>query len=88
VTSEVKVKILLILWHAWHMRNDVVHAKGTTTIMGSTNFLLNYEEALNSVSRPLVAQNDDKGKERVNEGAVSKKPTMYVPHHQERKQVA
>jgi hypothetical protein len=54
------------------MRNDVVHAKGTTTIMGSANFLLNYEEALNSVSRPLVAQNDDKGKERVNEGAVSK----------------
>jgi hypothetical protein len=54
VASEVKARIVLLLWHAWDLRNDVVHAKGMATIMGSANFLVSYEESINTVTRPLA----------------------------------
>jgi hypothetical protein len=62
VDSEAKARILLIPWHAWHLRNDVVHAKGTTTIMGLANFLASYEESLNIANQSHGAQSNVKGK--------------------------
>jgi hypothetical protein len=63
VESEVKAKILLVLWCAWHLHNDVVHAKGTTTIIGSTNFLASYEESINNaklLGRKLMLKEKEK----------------------------
>jgi hypothetical protein len=34
--------VLLVLWRAWHLRCDVVHNKGESTIAGSVTFLKNY----------------------------------------------
>jgi hypothetical protein len=67
------------------MRNDVVHGKGTTTIMFSVNFLIGYEETLKSISRPLTGQCDKKRKGKVNEGAGLSKPAMHGPLQRERK---
>jgi hypothetical protein len=41
-----KAKILLMLWRAWYLRNEVVHGQGTGSITGAVHFLVNYWEAL------------------------------------------
>jgi hypothetical protein len=51
VDSEARAKILLILWRAWYIRNDITHGKGTTTITGSAHFLKAYVESLGLVAR-------------------------------------
>jgi hypothetical protein len=41
-----KAKILLMIWRAWYLRNEVVHGQGTGSITGAVHFLVNYWEAL------------------------------------------
>jgi hypothetical protein len=36
VDAEVKAGNLLLLWRAWHLRNDLLHGRGTATIIGSS----------------------------------------------------
>jgi hypothetical protein len=40
IDSETPERILLLIWHAWHLRNDVVHHEGKETIASSVAFLL------------------------------------------------
>jgi hypothetical protein len=42
--------VLLVLWRAWHLRCDVVHGKGESSIIGSVTFLKNYLNCLKGVS--------------------------------------
>jgi hypothetical protein len=37
--KKVAVKIRLLFWRAWFLRNDVVHGKGTSSAKGSASFL-------------------------------------------------
>jgi hypothetical protein len=62
VKTETKAKILFILWRAWHIRNDVVHEKGTPSINGSCKFLTSYAESLGLTGTPEAPGSNDKGK--------------------------
>jgi hypothetical protein len=44
--ADVKAKILLMLWRAWHLRNDMVHGQGSGSIVGSALFLGNFAKCL------------------------------------------
>ncbi|CAH9078310.1 unnamed protein product [Cuscuta epithymum] len=35
VDERMKANLLLIFWRSWHLRNDVIHNKGKTTIVDS-----------------------------------------------------
>jgi hypothetical protein len=39
VDDELKARTLLLLWRAWHLRNDAAHAEGLATVTGSALFL-------------------------------------------------
>jgi hypothetical protein len=62
MNEEVKAKILLLLWRAWHLRNDIVHATGTTSITGSALFLTSYGESLKVASQMPESGTEGKGK--------------------------
>lgn len=44
--------VLLLLWRVRHLRNDLVHAKGTETIVGSALFFASCSESLHVSSKP------------------------------------
>jgi hypothetical protein len=44
-------KVLLLLWHSWHLRCDIAHGKGDETISNSVSFLLNYWDLLKNSSQ-------------------------------------
>lgn len=62
--GETKEKFMLVLWRAWHLRDDVVHNKGVATIRDSVMFLRNYWACL---STPNPVANDVKGKQKLHE---------------------
>jgi ribonuclease HI len=37
-----RARILLMLWRAWHLRNDVIHSDGKASVTGSVMFLHSY----------------------------------------------
>lgn len=53
-----KAQMLLMLWRAWHLRNNSVHDTGTLTISGSIRFLQSYVQLL----FPIRQKEDPKGK--------------------------
>jgi hypothetical protein len=69
VDADGKAKILLLLWRAWHLRNDVIHASGRALIIGSVMFLTSYSESLNIASQLPPVSSIGKGKEKVMEGS-------------------
>jgi hypothetical protein len=54
-------KILLLLWRAGHLRNDVIHANGSETIYSSMSFLQSYLATACSTSsyQNCSSDNDD-----------------------------
>jgi hypothetical protein len=50
-----KAKVLLLLWRAWHLQNDVIHGKGTESIKGFVSFLVSYGESLEIASYGTLA---------------------------------
>lgn len=60
VDSYNRGTILLMLWRAWYLRNNVVHDKGNLTITGSVSFLQSYAESLLLVRQKVC---DPKGKQ-------------------------
>uniref|UniRef100_A0A0A9G2M2 RNase H type-1 domain-containing protein n=1 Tax=Arundo donax TaxID=35708 RepID=A0A0A9G2M2_ARUDO len=66
--------ILLLLWRAWHLRNDIIHAKGECTITGSTIFLKSYRDSLFNIRQQgSKAMTDEKGKRKINDVATSRR---------------
>ena len=57
--AEEVARLILILWRAWFIRNEWVHAKRWIRSKASVSFLSSYWEALSSTNVPKV---DDKGK--------------------------
>jgi hypothetical protein len=53
VDKETRAQILFLLWRAWYLRNDIIHGKGTTSIVGSGKFLTSYMESLGIASQGL-----------------------------------
>jgi peptidoglycan/LPS O-acetylase OafA/YrhL len=45
--KELVPLILLLLWRAWHLRNNIVHDDGKSSIEASSVFLQNYVDTLN-----------------------------------------
>jgi hypothetical protein len=37
----------MTLWRSWHLRNDIIHAKGKATVEQSVNFLISYVPTIN-----------------------------------------
>lgn len=44
--EEVRTKIMLIMWQAWSLRNNVVHGDGKDTVAGSVQYLLRLHDDL------------------------------------------
>jgi hypothetical protein len=55
-------KILLLLWRAWHLRNDVIRGKGNGSILGSVKFLVNYSDSLKGVNNGTQIREIKNGK--------------------------
>lgn len=53
---------LLLLWRAWHLRNDAIHAKGMASVVGSARFLTSYRESLLSIRQRSQPGLETKGK--------------------------
>jgi hypothetical protein len=47
--SDIMAKILMLLWRAWHRRNDMIHEHGKATVLGSVQFLISYGKSLNLI---------------------------------------
>jgi hypothetical protein len=52
--KEMHQRILFTHWRSWHLRNDIVHAKGKATIDHSVRFLISYTETLNTNTNPSL----------------------------------
>jgi hypothetical protein len=59
--------ILLTLWRAWHLQNDVIHGDGNGSVTASASFLVNYGESLLIVSYSTQAGASDRGKGKIGE---------------------
>ncbi|KAM0862719.1 hypothetical protein ACQ4PT_045084 [Festuca glaucescens] len=42
VDEDMKAKTLMVLWRAWHLRNDIIHEQGRESIAQSVAFLQSY----------------------------------------------
>jgi hypothetical protein len=60
--DETRARTLLILWRAWHLRNDIIHNDRRATIAESVAFLRSY---LTSTSPQLNTVKDRKGKQKM-----------------------
>ncbi|XP_073360706.1 uncharacterized protein [Aegilops tauschii subsp. strangulata] len=57
-SDDVRDKILLLLWRAWYLRDDIVHGRGKESISASVVFLLRYEqEVYKAKDKPELAMN-------------------------------
>jgi ribonuclease HI len=54
-----RVRLLLLFWRAWHLRNDAIHQQGREPIAASVSFLLSYTERFQASSHVVE---DRKGK--------------------------
>jgi hypothetical protein len=61
VSSDMRVKLLFLLWRTWHHQNNVVHGDGKASIAASIPFLQNYVESI----CPGAPEPDRKGKSLV-----------------------
>jgi ribonuclease HI len=58
LSPEMRANVLMLLWRAWHLRNDAIHVKGEASIQESVNFLVRYSAEL----LPVRPQENSKGK--------------------------
>jgi hypothetical protein len=52
LSKEEKARSLLVMWRAWHMRNDIIFGAGQESVKGSGKFLENYVETLGDIKKP------------------------------------
>jgi ribonuclease HI len=60
--SEMRAKVIFLLWRVWHHRNNVVHGDGKASISASVPYLVNYLHSFSSNPDLLV---DVKGKKPI-----------------------
>jgi hypothetical protein len=76
-----RARTLMLFWHAWHLRNDAVHAQGKAIVKGSTMFLTSYAESLGMTSKLATPQENEKGKEPVHGHDLTDEETRVADHH-------
>lgn len=73
---ETEACVLLLLWRAWHLRNDQVHVKGMEPIEGSARFLVSYAGVGDTKGKgklfPEIDINDKKAREGEGTSAAKK----------------
>jgi hypothetical protein len=62
--KEEKARALLIMWRAWHMRNDMIFGAGKESVVGSAKFLESYDENITSIRGTGNQHVSDKGKKK------------------------
>ncbi|XP_062186766.1 uncharacterized protein LOC133890399 [Phragmites australis] len=62
LNNEMCTQTLMLLWRAWHLRNDIIYGKGEATIGASVAFLRSYVQSLLGVR---LQECIDKGKNLV-----------------------
>ncbi|GJN27634.1 hypothetical protein PR202_gb15674 [Eleusine coracana subsp. coracana] len=65
VGENTGARILLMFWRAWHLQNDIIHGKGTSTVIGSARFLYSYGESLHIAMKNPQTNNDAKEKVKI-----------------------
>jgi hypothetical protein len=51
-----KAHVMYLLWRVWHLRNNMIHGKGSASIADLVSFLVSYEGQL----LPIRQREDDK----------------------------
>jgi hypothetical protein len=59
---EMKAKVLMLFWRAWHLGNDVIHGDGRGSVVGSALFLVSYIESLRLAETGIQGDFGNKGK--------------------------
>jgi hypothetical protein len=68
VDRAIGARILMLFWRAWHLRNHVVHGKGTRSVLASANFLISYVQSVQEVgSQVPLTEPNGKGKGKLGE---------------------
>lgn len=49
--ESIRSRIIMVLWRAWHLRNELVHGKSIPPPEVSCSFLLSYHNTFNQISR-------------------------------------
>jgi hypothetical protein len=62
VDDDVGAHILLIFWQAWHLRNNVIHGDGLSTVTRSAKFLLHLWDSLGVAADKEEESEKGKGK--------------------------
>ncbi|KQK14383.2 hypothetical protein BRADI_1g15868v3 [Brachypodium distachyon] len=55
VDEDCRSKLLFLWWRAWHLRNDVIFAKGDASVSASAQFLFGYANSLLSLKDKIKA---------------------------------
>uniref|UniRef100_A0ACD5VSP2 Uncharacterized protein n=1 Tax=Avena sativa TaxID=4498 RepID=A0ACD5VSP2_AVESA len=85
LNSNMRIKVMLIWWRVWHLRNNIIFGDGKCGIKNSVEFLRNYLLTLTDIKdgREDV---DVKGKKPVSELILTKekkhhfvKPSKWIP---------
>ena len=69
-------KTLLLLWRAWHLRNNIIHDNGKATIADSVIFLQSIWDGMHSTA---PNPQDTKGKQPLHHTATTAKPRKPDP---------
>lgn len=62
-SDPMRLRVLLLLWHCWHLRNNIVHGDGKASINESVGFLERYDEEIMGL---LTDTESNKGKGLIN----------------------
>jgi ribonuclease HI len=61
VNSEMRAKLMMLWWRAWHLRNNIIFGDGKAGIAHSSQFLNNYLSSLSNIKEGILPV-DVKGK--------------------------
>jgi hypothetical protein len=70
VDKITRAQLLMLMWRAWFLRNDIIHGEGKCTVAGSEGFLISYCDALGIAKVTPATGLSEKGKRKV--GTINK----------------
>ncbi|PNT64330.1 hypothetical protein BRADI_4g27666v3 [Brachypodium distachyon] len=76
VAAVCRTHLLFLWWGAWHLRNDIIFAKGDASVTASAQFLFNYADSLQHLGKK-IPKPDLKGKAPL--GGQSSPPVTKSP---------
>jgi ribonuclease HI len=67
LNQEQRAQVLLVMWRAWFLRNNIIFGNGQESIVGSTSFLESYWITLNGIKQKRSPAEMERGKEPMGE---------------------